>query len=101
MSSVFSAESHLCSCKNKVVARTNRVGTSKGTSFDSLRHTVISHLVNDKQVVANRIAVGLGQTPTGGVTQTIYTKTLSFRDYAQYFDLIDFDGWYGWSKIMS
>lgn len=79
---------------------TNRVGTSDGTSFHSLRHTVISHLVNDKQVDANRIAVGLGQTPTGGVTQTTYTKTLSFRDYAQYFDLIDFDGWYDGSMIM-
>jgi len=78
----------------------NRIGTTEGTSFHSLRHTVISHLVNDKHIDPNRIAVGLGQTPTGGVTQTTYTKRQSLSYYAQYFDLIDFDEWYDSSKIV-
>ena len=70
-------------------------GTSnKGTSFHSLRHTFITHLVNDKQVDPNRIAVGLGQTPTGGVTQTTYTKTASLKDYISLFDKANFDGCY-------
>ena len=64
--------------------------TTQNTSFHSLRHTVITHLVNDKGVDANKIAVGFGQTPVGGVTQTIYTKRQSHETYFKYFDLIDF-----------
>ena len=51
----------------------NECGISTpNTSFHSLRHTVITHLVNDKGVDPNKIAIGLGQTPVGGVTQTVY-----------------------------
>lgn len=64
---------------------------TSNTSFHSLRHTFISHLVNDKNVDPNKIAEGLGQTPQGGVTQTTYTKRLPIKDYIKYFDLADFD----------
>ncbi len=60
------------------------------TSFHSLRHTVITHLVNEKKIDPNRIAIGFGQTPVGGVTQTVYTKRQSASSYFQYFDMIDF-----------
>jgi integrase len=60
------------------------------TSFHSLRHTVITHLVNEKGVDPNKLAVGMGQTPEGGVTQKTYTKNLSFKEYKKFFDLIDF-----------
>lgn len=64
--------------------------TTANTSFHSLRHTVITHLVNDKGVDPNKIAIGLGQTPIGGVTQTVYTKRQSHEAYFKYFDQIDF-----------
>jgi len=41
------------------------------TSFHSLRHTVITHLVNDKKIDPNRIAIGFGQTPVGGVNGSL------------------------------
>lgn len=63
--------------------------TTTNTSFHSLRHTVITHLVNDKGVDPNKIAIGLGQTPVGGVTQTVYTKRQSHESYFKYFDQID------------
>jgi integrase len=63
---------------------------TNNTSFHSLRHTVITHLVNDKNVDPNKIAEALGQTPQGGVTQQNYTKRLPLKDYAKHFDLIDF-----------
>lgn len=69
------------------------------TSFHSLRHTVITHLVNDKKCDPNHIAVGFGQTPSGGVTQTVYTKRQDPSSYFQYFDLIDFNDCYDSSKI--
>ena len=65
--------------------------TTPKTSFHSLRHTVITHLVNDKGQDPNKIAVGFGQTPVGGVTQTVYTKRQSHEIYFKAFDLIDFD----------
>ena len=64
--------------------------TTANTSFHSLRHTVITHLVNDKGIDPNKIAVGFGQTPVGGVTQTVYTKRQSHEAYFKYFDQIDF-----------
>lgn len=73
--------------------------TTPDTSFHSFRHTVITHLVNDKNVDPNKIAIGMGQTPQGGVTQTTYTKAAAFKDYVKYFDLIDFDDCYDRSKI--
>lgn len=65
--------------------------TTPNTSFHSFRHTVITHLVNDKKADPNKIAIGFGQTPQGGVTQTIYTKRQSTSSYFPYFDSIDFD----------
>lgn len=73
--------------------------TSNGTSFHSFRHTVISHLVNDRNVDDNKIAIGLGQTPVGGVTRKTYTKEAKFKDYSIYFDLIDFDDCFDSSAI--
>lgn len=73
--------------------------TSNGTSFHSFRHTVISHLVNEKNVDDNKIAIGLGQTPVGGVTRKTYTKVTKFKDYSIYFDLIDFDDCFDSSAI--
>ena len=70
-----------------------------GASFHSFRHTVISHLVIDKNVNPNEIAVGLGQTPTGGVTQTTYTKPMQLKAYAPLFDRINFDDCYD-SKLI-
>jgi integrase len=68
-------------------------------SFHSLRHTVITHLVNDKKIDPNRIAIGFGQTPIGGVTQTVYTKRQSAMSYYQYFDLVDFSDCFDLKKI--
>ena len=65
--------------------------TTKNTSFHSLRHTVITHLVNEAGIDPNKIAVGMGQTPQGGVTQTVYTKTPALKDYIGFFDKINFD----------
>lgn len=73
--------------------------TTTNTSFHSLRHTVITHLVNDKGIDPNRIAVGFGQTPVGGVTQTVYTKRQDASQYFQYFDLIDFSDSFDIKKI--
>lgn len=73
--------------------------TTVNTSFHSLRHTVITHLVNDKAVDPNRIAIGFGQTPLGGVTQTVYTKRQDPSGYFQYFDLIDFGDCFDIKKI--
>lgn len=73
--------------------------TTKNTSFHSLRHTVITHLVNDKQVDANQIAVGMGQSPQGGVTQTTYTKRSTLSQYIEHFDKIDFDSCYDYKLI--
>jgi integrase len=72
---------------------------SDKTSFHSLRHTVITHLVNEKEVDPNRLAVGMGQTPEGGVTQKVYTKALSFKEYKKFFDLIDFSDCFDIKKI--
>jgi integrase len=68
-------------------------------SFHSLRHTVITHLVNDKKIDPNRIAIGFGQTPIGGVTQTVYTKRQSAMSYYQYFDLVDFNDCFDMKQI--
>lgn len=73
--------------------------TTDKTSFHSLRHTVISHLVNEKGVDANQIATAFGQTPSGGVTQKTYTKKMHARDYCKYFDLIDFSECFDIDKI--
>jgi integrase len=73
--------------------------TSENTSFHSLRHTVITHLVNEKDVDPNKIATGLGQVAIGGVTQTTYTKPLDLKEYSIYFDKIDFDDCYEIDKI--
>lgn len=73
--------------------------STKNTSFHSLRHTVITHLVNEKQVDANQIAVGMGQTPQGGVTQTTYTKRSTLTQYIDHFDKIDFDNCYDYKLI--
>ncbi len=75
--------------------------TSEKTSFHSLRHTVISHLVNEKGVDANQIATAFGQTPAGGVTQKTYTKKMHARDYCKYFDIIDFSDCFEIEKIKS
>jgi hypothetical protein len=60
---------------------------------------VITHLVNDKKIDPNRIAIGFGQTPIGGVTQTVYTKRQSAMSYYQYFDLVDFNDCFDLKKI--
>jgi hypothetical protein len=60
---------------------------------------VITHLVNDKKIDPNRIAIGFGQTPVGGVTQTVYTKRQSASSYFQYFDMIDFGDYIDTKKI--
>lgn len=73
--------------------------TALNTSFHSLRHTVITHLVNDKNIDPNKIAIGFGQTPVGGVTQTVYTKRQSSESYFKYFDLIDFSNCFDIKKI--
>ena len=73
--------------------------TTPNTSFHSLRHTVITHLVNEKGVDANKIAVGFGQSHSGGVTQTTYSKTATLKDYKVYFDSIDFDSCYDYKSI--
>jgi hypothetical protein len=33
----------------------------------------------------------MGQTPQGGVTQTVYTKTPALKEYVAHFDKINFD----------
>ena len=77
---------------NRTYVGKNRCNiTTKNTSFHSLRHTVITHLVNEVGVDANKIAVGMGQTPQGGVTQTTYTKRPALKDYSVHFDKINFD----------
>jgi integrase len=73
--------------------------TTEKTSFHSLRHTVISHLVNEKGVDANQIATAFGQSPLGGVTQKTYTKKMHARDYCKYFDMIDFSDCFEINKI--
>lgn len=73
--------------------------TSLKTSFHSLRHTVITHLVNARNIDPNKIAIAFGQTPQGGVTQTVYTKRQSASSYFPYFDLIDFDDCFDVKKI--
>lgn len=74
--------------------------TTIKTSFHSLRHTVISQLTNDHQIDANKIAVALGQSPVGGVTQTTYSKRASLEHYIGYFDLINFDKCFSIKKII-
>jgi integrase len=74
--------------------------TTPKTSFHSLRHTVTSHLTNDHQIDANKIAVALGQSPVGGVTQTTYSKRASLEHYLGYFDLINFDKCFSIKKIV-
>jgi integrase len=73
--------------------------TTKETSFHSLRHTVITHLVNEQGIDPNKIAVGMGQTPQGGVTQTTYTKRSKLSEYLPHFDRIDFDACYDFKLI--
>lgn len=73
--------------------------TTKNTSFHSLRHTVITHLVNEQGIDANRIAVGMGQTPQGGVTQTTYTKRSKLSEYIEHFDRINFDSCFDYKRI--
>ena len=73
--------------------------TSTKTSFHSLRHTVITHLVNEKEVDPNKIAIGLGQSVVGGVTQTTYTKSLHIKEYLSHFDKINFDDCFDVKKI--
>lgn len=65
--------------------------TTPNILFHSFGHTVITHLVNDKKADPNKITIGFGQTPIGGVTQTIYTKRQDASSYFSYFDSIDFD----------
>lgn len=73
--------------------------SNEKTSFHSLRHTVITHLVTEKNVDPNKIAKGLGQSVVGGVTQTTYTKTLQIGEYFQFFDQINFDDCFDVKKI--
>ncbi len=73
--------------------------SNEKTSFHSLRHTVITHLVNEKNVDPNKIARGFGQSVVGGVTQTTYTKNLQISEYFQYFDKINFDDCFDVKKI--
>jgi hypothetical protein len=61
---------------------------------------VISQLTNDHQIDANKIAVALGQSPVGGVTQTTYSKRASLEHYIGYFDLINFDKCFSIKKII-
>ena len=83
---------------NRTYTQNCGVSTPK-TSFHSLRHTVISHLANDHRIDTNLFAVGMGQTPIGGITQTRYTKRTTFENYAPHFDLINLQKFFDVKKI--
>ena len=84
---------------NRTYSKTHCKVTTANTSFHSIRHTVITHLVNKKNVDPNKIAFALGQSPSGGVTQTTYTKRIGLSDYSEYFERIDFDDCFDSAQI--
>jgi integrase len=64
--------------------------TREGTSFHSLRHTVMSHLATDHKVTGNQVASGMGHATKGNEFDIRYAKSGDYNAYAKYFDLIDF-----------